>query len=292
MEREKLDELYVTYKPFLCSFAYKMTGSMADAEDVVQDIFLKLNEYELKNQLNIKAFLCKLVTNRCLDVLKSAQKKRELYIGTWLPEPIVFTEKDPLQELLVKHDVSYALLLLFETLNPIERAVFILREYLECDYKEISEIVQKTEENCRKILSRIKKTLPEMKKKEGVENSEHEQMITTFIQDIRQGNTKQVMEVLKEDVVYYADGGGKVRAALKPIYGMKRIRDLLIALAQKFIMNQEGYTMIQTKVNESIGIVIKNQEGVQSVICFEFEGDKIKAIYNVLNPDKLRGISL
>ena len=131
MEQTDLNRLYVEYKPLLFSLAYKMTGSVADAEDVVQDVFIKLNGYEVKHNRNIKAFLCKMVTNRCLDLLKLSRNKRELYVGTWLPEPIAFIDKDPLQEMMVKSEVSYALLVLFEQLNPIERAIFIFREVLQ-----------------------------------------------------------------------------------------------------------------------------------------------------------------
>lgn len=290
MENAELSQLYIEHKPLLFSLAYKMTGSIADAEDVIQDVFIKLNEYELKHSKNVKAFLCKLVTNRCLDLLKSSKKKRELYVGTWLPEPIAVIETDPLQEMVMKNDMSYALLVLFEQLNPIERAIFILREILEYDYETIAEIVQKKEANCRKILSRIKKALPELEKQIVVESvkEDHEQVITCFINAIKQGNTNQVKEVLGEDIAYYADGGGKVNAATKPIYGAVRVQKLLISLATKFLTNQDEYSMMQTEVNGSPGIVITDRTGIQAVMSFEFEGNKIKSIYIVLNPDKLK----
>lgn len=289
MENGELSKLYIEYKPLLFSVAYKMTGSIVDAEDIIQDVFIKLNEYEMMNSKNVKAFLCKLVTNRCLDLLKSSKKKRELYVGTWLPEPIAVIEADPLQQMMVKNDISYALLVLFEQLNPIERAIFILREILEYDYETIAEIVQKKEANCRKILSRIKKALPELEKQIVVESvkGNHEQVITCFINAIQQGNTNQVMEVLCEDITYYADGGGKVTAAAKPIYGAVRVQQLLLALATKFLMNQDEYSMMQTEVNGCPGIVIRNRTGIQAVMSFEFEGNKIKSIYTNLNPDKL-----
>ncbi|ENQ3106959.1 RNA polymerase sigma-70 factor [Bacillus cereus] len=290
MENAELSQLYTDYKPLLFSLAYKMTGSIADAEDIIQDVFIKLNEYEMKHSLNIKAFLCKLVTNRCLDLLKSSKKKRELYVGTWLPEPIAVIETDPLQEIMMKNDMSYALLVLFEQLNPIERAVFILREILEYDYETIAEIVQKKEANCRKILSRIKKALPELEKKIAVESvkEDHEQVIACFINAIQKGNTNQLMEILWEDITYYADGGGKVTAAAKPIYGAVRVKQLLTTLATKFLTNQEEYFMLQTEVNGCPGIVIRNRTGIQAIMSFEFEGVKIKSIYIILNPDKLQ----
>lgn len=148
--------------------------------------------------------------------------------------------------------------------------------------------------NCRKILSRMKKMFPELEKHIEVENVKvnHEQVITCFINAIQQGNTNQVMEVLREDVAYYADGGGKVKAAVKPIYGAVRVKQLLISLATKFLTNQEEYFMMQTEVNGWSGIVIRNHIGIQAVLSFEFEGNKIKSIYTILNPDKLRHLHI
>ncbi|URN93593.1 MAG: RNA polymerase sigma factor SigJ [Candidatus Pristimantibacillus lignocellulolyticus] len=289
MEQTELSRLYVEYKSLLFSLAYKMTGSVADAEDVIQDVFIKLNGYEVKHNRNIKAFLCKMVTNQCLDLLRSSKNKREQYVGAWLPEPIAYIEKDPLHEMMVKSDVTYALMVLFEQLNPIERAIFILRVVLKYDYEIISEIVQKKEDNCRKILSRIKKMLPELEKKMAIEQVKtvHEQVITSFIRAFQQGNTAQVIEFLQEDVVYYADGGGKVTAAVKPIYGASRVKQLLISLATKFLANQEIYSIKQVEVNGSTGVAIMNEEKVSAVMSFEIEENKIKSIFSILNPDKL-----
>ena len=289
MEQTELSRLYVEYKSLLFSLAYKMTGSVADAEDVVQDVFIKLNGYEVMHNRNIKAFLCKMVTNRCLDLLKSSRNKRELYVGMWLPEPLTSIEKEPLQEIMMKSNVSYALLVLFEQLNPIERAIFILREVLEYDYETIAEIVQKKENNCRKILSRVKKMLPELEKQMALEqvNTDIEQVITNFVRAIEQGNITQLMDVLREDVVYYADGGGKVTAAIKPIYGAARVKQLLIALATKFLTNQEEYAIMQVEVNRSTGVVIMYEEKVSAVLSFEFKENKIKSIFCIINPDKL-----
>ncbi|MEH7017698.1 MULTISPECIES: hypothetical protein [Bacillus] len=140
----------------------------------------------------------------------------------------------------------------------------------------------------------MKKMLPELEKQIEIENVKvnHEQVIVCFINAIQQGNTNQVMEVLREDVAYYADGGGKVTAAVKPIYGAMRVKQLLISLATKFLTNQEDYSMMQTEVNGCIGIVIRNHTGIQAVMSFEFEGNKIKSIYNILNPDKLRHLHI
>lgn len=289
MEQTELSRLYVEYKSLLFSLAYKMTGSVADAEDVVQDVFIKLNGYEVMHIRNIKAFLCKMVSNRCIDLLKSSRNRRELYVGMWLPEPLTFIEKEPLQEIMVKSDISYALLVLFEQLNPIERAIFILREVLGYDYETITEIVQKKENNCRKILSRVKKMLPELEKQMALEqvNTDIEQVISNFVRAIEQGNITQVMDVLREDVVYYADGGGKVTAAIKPIYGATRVKQLLIALTTKFLTNQEEYSIMQVEVNGSPGVVIMQEEKVSAVLCFAFEENKIKSIFFIVNPDKL-----
>ncbi len=265
-----------------------MTGSVSDADDVVQDVFSKLTNYELKNNQNVKAFLCKLVTNRSLDLLKSSRKKRELYTGTWLPEPIVQNE-DPLNHVMVEEDISIALLLLFESLNPIERAIFILREILEYDYKTVADIVQKSESNCRKILSRLKKELPDLNTELlPTPDEEHEQTVLTFISAFQTGKVTSIIKYLQNDITYYADGGGKKAAALRPVVGKEKVSILFEALAKRFL--EENYTFHLITVNGQTGLTILDPTGFTAVVAFQVYEGKIKAIYYIVNPDKVRHI--
>jgi RNA polymerase sigma-70 factor (ECF subfamily) len=287
MDNEQLNEFYVEYKRLLFSLAYQMTGSVSDAEDVIQDVFTQLSTYDLKHQTNMKGFLCKLVTNRCLDLIKSARKKREVYVGTWLPEPLI-VEEDPLYEISIENDVSLALLLLFEKLNPTQRAIFILREVLEFDYKTIAEIVQKEESTCRKIFSRVKNSLPNLEEELSTTKQidEHEKVIKQFIGAFHQGNVNQIIGILQHDIVYYADGGGKTVAALRPVIGIERVVKMLEFLMQKAW--EDDFRVSLGKVNGSTGIVVKNSQGLLGVVGFNVKQDKIKEIYYIANPDKLK----
>ena len=284
MDNVLLNEFYVEYKRLLFSIAYQMTGSISDAEDVIQDVFAQLSTYDLKHQTNMKGFLCKLVTNRCFDLIKSARRKRELYVGTWLPEPLI-VEEDPLYEISIENDVSLALLLLFEKLNPTQRAIFILREVLDFDYKTIAEIVQKEESTCRKIFSRVKNSLPNIEEELSTPDK-HEKVIKQLIGAFQQGNVNQIIDILQHDIVYYADGGGKTVAALRPIFGIERVGKLLESLINKAW--NEDIKVSLGNVNGRTGIIFQDAHGLKGVVGFNIKQDKIKEIYFVVNPDKLK----
>ncbi|KOP80975.1 hypothetical protein AMS59_00565 [Lysinibacillus sp. FJAT-14745] len=290
MDNELISQLYKEHKSLLFSIAYRMTGSASDAEDIVQDVFTRIGKTEVKHMNNIKALLCKMVTNRCLDLLKSSRKKRELYTGTWLPEPLALDEDDPLFTVLNDTSISLAIMILFEELNPIERAIFILREVFEYEYPTIAEIVEKSEINCRKILSRIKKKLPELVRKNSIVTNklEIQNTVTVFMSAFQQGKVDQLVHILKEDVAYYADGGGKVTAALHPIYGREKVFRLLSALFRKFENNDEIYQLELMNVNGTTGLALISENKIQAVIGFEVEHGQIEAIYYMVNPDKLR----
>lgn len=290
MDNGQISVLYKEHKSLLFSIAYRMTGSASDAEDIVQDVFTQLGKMEVKNTDNMKALLCKMVTNRCLDLLKSSRKKRELYTGTWLPEPLAMHEEDPLFSILQDTSISLAIMMLFEELNPIERAIFILREVFEYDYSKVADIVQKNEINCRKILSRIKRRLPELANKNCVVSNklEIEKTVSDFVAAFQQGKMEQLVHILKEDVIYYADGGGKATAALHPIYGRERVSRLLFALTRKF--EDSNYQFDMMNINGAAGLVLKLNNSIQAIIGFKIAHGQIEAIYYMVNPDKIKYI--
>lgn len=293
MDNELISELYKEYKSLLFSIAYRMTGSVSDAEDIVQDVFAQIGKTRVNHMDNIKALLCKMVTNRCLDLLKSSRKKRELYTGTWLPEPLALHEDDPLFTILNDTSISLAIMILFEELNPIERAIFILREVFEYEYPTIAAIVDKSEINCRKILSRIKKKLPELVRKNSIvtDKLEIKNTVTVFMSAFQQGKVNELVHILKEDVVYYADGGGKATAALHPIYGREKVFRLLSALFCKFENNEENYTLELMNINGTTGLALIFENKIQAVIGFEVGHGQIEAIYYMVNPEKLRYVA-
>ncbi|MGD8191335.1 RNA polymerase sigma-70 factor [Brevibacillus ginsengisoli] len=286
-----LTTLYETYQRLLFTIAYGMLGSVTDAEDVVQDLFVSLQTVNLSEIKNMKAFLSKLVTNRSINLLKSSQKKKEVYVGPWLPEPLVNPlDNQPLYLLEREETISYAFMVMLEKLSPIERAVFILREVFLYEYSEIARVLDKSEANCRKILSRVKLKVESVAPTLPATSLEPEnQLITQFVSAFTKGNVDGVVDLLVDDVIFYSDGGGKVRTAYKPIYSKKRVLALIRGITGK------GYSQIQSHlvwVNGQMGAVITKNQNIKAVFCFGMD-DKtglIQSIYSIVNPEKLQRI--
>lgn len=286
----EIEQLYTEYKPLLLSISYRMLGSLSEAEDIVHEIFADIQDVEIKKIDNIKAYLCRMVTNRSIDFLKSARKNREVYTGPWLPEPVCTEDKnDPLNLVLQHDEITYALLFLMEQLNPVERAVYVLREAFDFKYDEIASLLGKEESNCRKILSRARKTLHlhddfQIGQKEQTEAVN--ELIHQFIYASNTGNTDDLLHLLSEDAILYTDGGGKVRAAIYPIVSSSRIIQFIFGLLKKYSMDQS--LEIQTAIiNGQTGIIIKNDIEPSSVVCFDINDNQIKQIFVIRNPDKL-----
>lgn len=286
----EIDSLYTQYKPLLFSIGYNMLGSIEDSEDLVQDTFLaiqKMSDNTNEEPNNVKAFLCKIMTNRCLDLLKSSKKKREVYVGPWLPEPILQVnieeiKEDPVEKIVLEETISYAMLVLLEQLNPVERAVFILREAFEFDYKNIADILNKSEVNCRKIFSRVQEKVQSNHINSKTNIKEDFLLAKRFLEATATGNLDELIKLLTNDIVLISDGGGKVKAALRPIYEKKNVIAFLTGIAKKLGNSVQMKFVI---VNGQIGILFDGPD--PTVICFEKEGDCYKRIFLIRNPDKL-----
>jgi RNA polymerase sigma-70 factor (TIGR02957 family) len=281
--RAELEQLYTSYKPLLFSLAYRMMGSVMDAEDIVHEAFLTLSEVELENVRNIRAYLCKIVTNRCLDRLQSASKLREVYVGTWLPEPFMTEEDDtidPSQSYLLKESISTAYLLLLQQLSGVERAVFLLREVLQYDYDEIADMVGKSDTNCRQIFHRAKRSL----NIRPVSDFPGPSMVLVeqFLHALNKGDVGKLLNLLTSDATFYSDGGGKVTAALHPIHGANGISRSL-----KEFQKKVPFTSRIAAVNGQPGIIMYLNEKIYAVVSFDFNENRITAIYAVANPEKL-----
>lgn len=283
-----VETLYQTYQPLLFSLAYRMLGSVMDSEDIVQEAFIAFNQLPNRETIeNKKAYLCKIVTNRCLDLIRSSAKKREVYVGPWLPEPLLEKENstnDPSQALLQQESISTAYLLLLQQLNANERAVFLLREVFHYSYDEIAEILDKSSANCRQIFHRTKKSMdfsPEQQPSVSIMESK----IKEFVQSFINGDITQILELVSEDIAMYADGGGKVPTARVPIFGAARVIQLLKNLLKKY----EGkLTFSFASINGIPGLILATDDGLKYVYSFAFNRDRIQNIYIVGNPDKLR----
>lgn len=287
-----MEELYNRYKGLLLTLAYQMTGTWSDAEDAVHDVFLKVcdvNPAGLSGEP--KAYLYKMVVNRCRDLYKSARKRREQYFGEWLPEPIPTSNDGPLELIVREELLSYATLVLLEKLTPAERAVFVLREALGFEYAGIARIIDKSEANCRKLYSRAK---GEMEIGEG--ESVHaeiarEAWIRRFVAALEQGNMEQVVSMLARDVVLYSDGGGKAIAAVRPIKYRDAVTKFLFGLISKMAYFEDGIQLEIREINGQTGLVVRSGKQVESVALVQVESGSIRNIYMIRNPDKLTAFS-
>lgn len=294
------ESLYNTYKPLLFSLAYRMLGSVTDAEDIVQESFLALRRVGWENVSNIKAYLCKIVTNRCLDHLQSSAKKREIYPGPWLPEPLVgqsdkIAETDDPQQVYVhKESLATAYLLLLQQLSYVERAVFLLREALQYNYDEIAEIVGKSSVNCRQIYSRAKRSLGNrVTEIEGslspMNTDASARLIEQFVHALKNADVGQLMSVLSADASLMMDGGGKVVAPPRTVIGSRKVASFLATLPAKMAPDTVFHL---TEVNGQPGVVVQTREGTIAVATFLTENGRIAELYVVVNPDKLHRVMI
>lgn len=283
---------YAAYRPLLHSIAYRMLGTFSEAEDLVQDVFADyslLDPSEIKNE---KAYLVRMLTNRSINLSQSARKRKEVYVGQWLPEPDVSTVKQDPAEIYAEHEeISYALLVMLEQLTAVERAVFILRESLQYDYEDIASCLHKTTANCRKIYSRAKEKLQEDRSMLPMNTDKAETLAVAFMEAASSGNFEKLISLLSEEAILVSDGGGKVRAAIFAIISRERVIAFLKGVIPKTFLG-DGHQFAD--VNGQAGVIV-NQAGMpRSVISFRLdeEGQKVERIYVMLNPDKLKHIRI
>ncbi|WP_102273432.1 RNA polymerase sigma-70 factor [Cytobacillus massiliigabonensis] len=279
-------EEYQLFKPLLFSLGYRMLGSVVEAEDLVQETFLKAYQINGDDIKNKKAYLCKMMTNLCLDLLKSARHKRENYVGPWNPEPLLHEKLhafDPSEMTIQKEGLSIAYLRMMEHLRPDERAVLLLREVLDFPYSEIAAIIEKKEENCRKIFSRAKQKIT-LAEGESLNYEKNKSIISRFIQAFQTQNMDDLLELVSENVTLYSDGGGKVHAAVRPVISVPNVLALLYGVIKKA---PEDFYFEVKSVNCQPAIMIYMNGKLQSILSFDIREEKINEIYITMNPEKL-----
>lgn len=287
------ETVYENNLTMLTAIAYRMLGSLADAEDIVQDLFIEVQQLDMVHVRNMKAYLTKAVTNRCISFMTSARKRREVYVGPWLPEPLInLTEQDPMELAVKDESISYAVLVLLEQLNAVERAVFILRETLAYSYSEIARILDKSEENCRKIYSRVNKKLRQELPAASPHTEKEEALVQAFILASKTGNFDDVIRMVADDALLIMDGGGKVRCALRPIIGRQRIMALLNGIVPRGYFEGE---ILPVEVNGQRGMVLVRNGSPVLAICFGWgakpgEQKRLVRIFFISNPNKLERI--
>jgi RNA polymerase sigma-70 factor, ECF subfamily len=280
-------QTFESYRPLLFSIAYRMLGSVMEAEDVVQESFLRFTTSSVEQVESPKAFLTTIVTRLCLDQLKSARVQREHYVGPWLPEPLL-TAEGPAQVVDQKESITMAFLVLLESLSPVERAVFLLREIFDYDYVEIARITDKSEINCRQIYSRAKRMLVERRPRFEPSSAVQQKLVQSFLQAVDVGDVQGLAQVLAEDVRWWSDGGGKVPTAMRPLQGRDAIIRFLIGMSKR---RPADLHVEVAEINGTLSILLKTGDALFGVWNLTILDEKIAEIRAVLNPDKLRHLA-
>lgn len=278
--------VFQEHRSLLFGIAYRMLGSVSEAEDMVQETFLRWQRQTISEIKSAKAWLTAAITRLCIDQLRSARMRREEYVGVWLPEPLVESQAERTEkDAALADSLSTAFLVLLETLSPAERAVFLLREVFEYDYDEIGRIIEKNEANCRQMVRRAKEHLAEGRSRFPATPGHNERLVQQFLDTCRQGDTATLLSLLSEDTVLYSDGGGKVPAAPEPIAGASKVARFLIGVA-KLVRDDEEIRF--ATVNSAPGILRFREGQLVQTTALEIVDGRIAAIYVVRNPEKLK----
>lgn len=281
----------------LLGLAYRMLGSIADAEDAVQETYLRWHAADRGKVSDPRAFLMTTATRICLDLLTSARARREEYVGPWLPEPVVDAAAlAPDSRTELAEDLSIALLLTLDRLSPLERAAFLLHDVFDFPFGEVATALQRSEAACRQLASRARVHVREVRPRgtappahAGEIDAKHQQLLSAFVAATRSGDLNALTKILASDVHVETDGGGKVAAALNALDGADRAARFLIGATRKGW--REDFTLRFTAINGLPGIIVASPEGPVQTTAFEIEGNVIRALYVVRNPDKLRHLA-
>jgi RNA polymerase sigma-70 factor, ECF subfamily len=271
----------------LLGLAYRMLGSRSDAEDVVQDAYLRFAGAQ--DVHNPEAFLVTVVTRLCLDRLKSARAQREIYIGPWLPEPVFDAEGlSPEATTELADDLSFALLLALDRLSPLERAAFLLHDVFDIQFSEVARMIDRTEAACRQLAARARRAVRDARPAPSATPDGHARLLSAFSEAVASGDVSRLAGLLRADAIAMTDGGGRKSAALNPIRGADKVARFFIAIAGK---NSNREIRIEpTTINGTVGALLYMDGEIDFSLSMAIDGDRIAAIYIVRNPDKLRHV--
>jgi RNA polymerase sigma-70 factor (ECF subfamily) len=280
----------------LLGLAYRMFGSMADAEDAVQEAYLRWHAADREKVSDARAFLMTTTMRICLDMLTSARARRERYVGPWLPEPVADTAAlAPDSHSELAEDLSVALLLTLDRLSPLERAAFLLHDVFDLSFGEVAHVLERSEAACRQLAARARAHVRAARPR-GVAAGRpeetgmaHAALLSAFIAATRSGDLDGLMRLLASDVRVVTDGGGKAAAALNVLDGAERAARFLVGAARKGW--REDFTLRFSRINDLPGVIVDAPEGPVQTVAFEVENGLVRAIYIVRNPDKLRRLN-
>jgi RNA polymerase sigma-70 factor (ECF subfamily) len=280
------DDPFARHRSLLFTVAYEMLGSAADAEDVVQESWLRwdaIGELARAEVGDPRAFLVRMVTRKALDRLRSNARRREEYVGEWLPEPLL-TAPYVAEDVELAESVSIAMLTVLETLTPTERAVFVLREVFDTPYDEIAEAVGKSAAAVRQVAHRAREHVAARRPRMEVSRTEQQVVVERFVAAVTQGDLQGLLDVLAPDVVLVADGGGVVQAVVNPVIGAKKVANLL----RPFTQLAPDAEIVQVLLNGALGVrIVGTADGADTAVSFVVEDGLISRIYAIRNPAKL-----
>jgi RNA polymerase sigma-70 factor (ECF subfamily) len=280
----------------LRGLAYRMLGSIAEAEDAVQDAYLRWHAADRDAVADPRAYLTTTTARICLDMLKSARARREAYVGPWLPEPVLDTTAlAPDAQTELAEDLSIALLLALDRLSPLERAAFLLHDVFDCSFSEVASALDRSEAACRQLALRARTHVREARPRNISQahdrpelSDHHQQLVSAFIEAAKSGDLDTLMSLLAADAHLVTDGGGKVTSALNVIEGADHAARFVVGAVRKGM--PEGSVVRLTAVNGLPGLVLRRPDGSLQTVAFDIEHDRIRGIYSVSNPEKLSHI--
>lgn len=282
-------ERFEEHRRYLTGLAYRMLGSMTEAEDAVQEAYIRWHGTERARVQSPRAFLATVVTRICLDQMKSARARRESYVGPWLPEPVLEAETFGAETASdYAADLSVGLMLVLERLSPLERAAFLLHDVFDVDFEDVARLLERNQATCRQLAARGRAHVRESRPRFQVEPDKGSEILQEFMKAYRTGNVDGLANILTEDAVLYTDGGGKRRAALNPIMGRARILSLFAGVARK--QAEPIVDMCPAAINGLPGCVATLANGDMLTIALEIASDRIGRVYVVRNPDKLKHV--
>ncbi|WP_410817521.1 RNA polymerase sigma-70 factor [Micromonospora sp. 050-3] len=287
------EQMFHSYRNLLFSVAYRILGSAADAEDAVQDAWISWSSADRSQVVDPKAYLARIVSNLALQRLRSARHHRETYPGPWLPEPVL-TDGDAADAVTDAESVSMAMLVVLETLSPLERAVFVLREVFDFSHAEIAAAVERSEAAVRQTAHRAREHVRGQRPRFTADRSQQRGVTERFLAASTGGDINTLLELLSPDVTLWTDGGGKVRQALRPIRGAETVAAWFAAIGTVTYQGVAPHDMhaAQVEINGGPGLVFSGAGRVIATVSFDIDADsRITTIHNVANPDKLRAVA-
>jgi RNA polymerase sigma-70 factor, ECF subfamily len=282
-------ERFTLLRPLLFTIAYEILGSATEADDVLQDSYLRWAAVDLSTVRDTKSFLAQLVTRQALNALRADARRREEYVGPWLPEPLLLDDNDPSADVVLAESVSMAMLVLLETLGPDERAVFVLREVFGFDYGEIADAVGKPAPTVRQVAHRAREHVRARRKRFGTVDPERNAAITAqFLATAASGDVEALIAMLAPDATWMADGGGKASAARRPVVGAERVARAIAGLVRR---TQTELHVEMVNCNSAPAVLLYFRGHLEGVITVEIADDKITNFYVMRNPDKLAALA-